>query len=91
MHGIVSHFADPKFWRRYDALPGSVRQLADKALLLLKQTPAAPSLRLKKAGRYWSIRIGRHHRALAVEIPEGLLWFWIGDHAEYDRLIARRK
>jgi hypothetical protein len=87
----VSHFADPKFWRHYDGLPDPVRQLADKALRTLKKTPAAPSLRLKKAGRYWSIRIGKHHRALAVEIPEGLLWFWIGDHAEYDRLIAHRK
>jgi hypothetical protein len=28
-----------------------------------------------------------HHRALAVEAPDGLVWFWIGTHAEYDQLI----
>jgi hypothetical protein len=25
---------------------------------------------------------------LAVEVPEGLLWFWIGSHAEYDRILG---
>lgn len=84
----MSHFADPKFWHHYHALPGSTRRIADKALRFLKESPTASSLRLKKVGRYWSIRIGKHHRALAVEIPEGLLWFWIGDHDEYNRLIA---
>jgi len=28
-----------------------------------------------------------YYRALAVEIPEGLLWFWIGSHADYDKTI----
>jgi hypothetical protein len=28
-----------------------------------------------------------HYRALAVEVPEGLLWFWIGNHSDYDRII----
>ena len=28
-----------------------------------------------------------HYRALAVEIHEGLLWFWIGSHADYDKII----
>jgi hypothetical protein len=45
-------------------------------------------LHLKKAGRFWSVRVGLHHRAVAVDAPDGLLWFWIGSHAEYDRLIS---
>jgi len=28
-----------------------------------------------------------HYRALAVEIPDGLLWFQIGIHADYDKII----
>jgi hypothetical protein len=28
-----------------------------------------------------------HYRALAVEIPDGLLWFWIGSHADYEKII----
>lgn len=43
---------------------------------------------LKKGGRYWSVRVGIHYRALAVEVDEGLLWIWIGSHSEYDKLIG---
>lgn len=41
----------------------------------------------EKVGRFWSPRVGPHHRALAVTAPDGLLCFWIGTHAEYDRLL----
>jgi hypothetical protein len=39
-------------------------------------------------GKYRTIRIDLHYRALAVEIPEGSLWFWIGSHAEYDKVLG---
>jgi hypothetical protein len=29
-----------------------------------------------------------HYRALAIEVPEGLLWFWIGSHSDYDKILA---
>jgi hypothetical protein len=31
--------------------------------------------------------VGLHYRALAVEDGADLIWFWIGTHAEYDRLL----
>jgi hypothetical protein len=83
----VKHFASPKFWAAYEALPSSVRKLSDANYELLKRDPRHPSLQFKKVGRYWSVRVGLRHRALAVEVDEGYLWFWIGSHAEYDRLI----
>jgi hypothetical protein len=33
------------------------------------------------------VRVGLHHRALAVESGEDVIWFWIGSHAEYDTLL----
>lgn len=83
----MRHFASPAFWQAYAKLPDSVRALADKNYALLKQDPDHPSLRLKKVGRYWSVRVGLRYRALAVEADGGLIWFWIGSHAEYDALI----
>jgi hypothetical protein len=41
-------------------------------------------------GKYSSVRVGLHYRALAVQIPEGLLWFWIGTHDEYQRMIKEQ-
>ena len=35
-----------------------------------------------------SVRVGAHYRALAVDAPDGLLWFWMGTHAENDGLVA---
>jgi hypothetical protein len=39
-------------------------------------------------GKVWSVRVGIHHRALAIEVEDGFLWVWIGLHSEYDKLIA---
>jgi hypothetical protein len=65
-----------------------VRALADKSFELLKSDPHHPSLRFKRVGRFRSVRVGLHYRALAVEVPDGVLWFWIGTHAEYDDLVS---
>jgi hypothetical protein len=84
----VRHFASPKFWTAYEALPPSVRQLADANYALLKRDPRHPSLQFKEAGRYRSVRVGLGHRALAVDVDGGYLWFWIGSHADYDKMIG---
>ncbi len=84
----MNHHASPDFWASYRSLPPEVQQLADKAYDLLKRDPRHPSLHLKGVGRYWSARIGQHYRALAVEAPDGLVWFWIGTHAQYDKLLG---
>jgi hypothetical protein len=65
-----------------------VRDLADQAYERLKQDPRHQSLYFKKVGQFWSVRVGAHYRALAVEAPDGLVWFWIGSHADYDRLLG---
>ena len=83
----MKHFANPEFWAEYHSLPANVRELADRNFEVLKENPKHPSLHFKKVARYWSVRVGISYRALAVEVPEGMIWFWIGSHAEYDRLI----
>lgn len=84
----MKHQANPDFWACYQALPPEVQRAADRAFENLKRDPRHPSLRFKKVGRYWSARVGSGHRALAVEAADGLVWFWIGTHASYDKLIG---
>ena len=83
----MRHFANPSFWTCYEQLPTSVQNLADKNFELLKTNSKHPSLHLKKVSKYWSARVGRKYRTIAVEIDEGLIWFWIGTHHEYERLL----
>lgn len=88
VYSALTHHAAPDFWRRYNALPESVRKLADRSFELVKTNPNHPSLHFKRVGRYRTVRVGLHHRAVAVQAPDGLVWFWVGSHAEYDRLIG---
>jgi hypothetical protein len=84
----LKHFASPEFWELYRALPQSIQNLADRSYVLLKNDPRHPSLHLKKVGRFSSVRVGLHYRAVAVEVTGGLLWFWIGGHEEYNKLMG---
>ena len=81
------HVASPRFWACYAALPESVRAVADRSFQLLKGDPRHPSLHFKRIGAVWSVRVGKHHRALGHDVPGGVSWFWIGSHADYDRII----
>jgi hypothetical protein len=84
------HYTTRKFWKCYDALPISEQRNADQCYGLLKQDPVHPSLHFKKIGmKYWSVRVGLDYRALGIEVENGISWFWIGTHAEYDKLIDR--
>jgi hypothetical protein len=86
----VKHYASPEFWCRYQNLPEAIRILADKNFVLLKSDPRHPSLRLKKVGEFWSARVGINYRAVGRTFEGGIIWFWIGSHAEYDRLVSGR-
>ena len=84
----MKHFASPQFWRHYRQLPPEVRALADKNFQLLKADSKHPSLHFKKIDKLWSVRVGAHYRALGLDQTEGVVWFWIGSHADYDKLIS---
>jgi hypothetical protein len=66
-----------------------VQQLARSNFLLLKTNRQHPSLHLKRIGRYWSAPVGASYRAVGISSPDGILWFWIGPHEEYERIIQR--
>lgn len=84
------HHATSAFWDCYHRLPSAIQQLADKNYELLKLDPDHPSLHFKKVGVYRSVRVGIAYRALGIEDDDDtVVWFWIGNHDEYERLIDR--
>ena len=83
----MNHFTTPDFWLLPNALPRGVRELADKNYDLLKADPRHPSLRFKDIEGLWSVRVGRHYRALGWMRADGLYWFWIGPHGDYDKFM----
>lgn len=79
-----------QFWRLFSDLPSEVKQDAVRAYRIFRENPAHPGLQFKKLegeDDIYSARIGLGYRALAVVKKDRVVWFWIGSHAEYDRLI----
>ncbi len=83
----MKHFASPDFWACFSKLPEPIQLVARKNYQLLKKEPQHPSLHYKHVGNYRPVRIGRKYRALGTKIDTGILWFWIGSHADYDHLL----
>ena len=88
----MTHRTTDGFWKRLNRLPEAERERARRNYRLLEADPRHPSLHFKKlSGKsppVWSVRVGRDYRALGLEKSDELFWFWIGTHAEYDRLIG---
>ena len=79
-----------EFWRLFSQLPVDVQRDAKRAYRLFQSNPAHPSLHFKKLegeDAIYSARIGLDHRALAVMSRDRIVWYWIGSHADYDRLV----
>ena len=74
-------------------LPEIVKQTARKNYKLWKQNPTHPSLEFKKLDTketVYSVRVGIGWRAVGVlKKPDTIVWFWIGSHGEYDKLLKR--
>ena len=76
-----------RFRSSFAILPLIVQQQTRQAYRLWLDNPRHPSLRfkrLKTANPVCSVRIGGTYRAVGV-----IVWFWIGPHADYDRLVKR--
>ena len=84
----MNHHTSPEFWAAYRELQVTIQKAADSAFALLNSNPRHPSLHLKKVRNFWSVRVGLGYRAVAVEGKDGLVWFWIGAHAAYDKLVG---
>jgi hypothetical protein len=84
------HRTSSRFWALFADLPESVQRAARKNFELLKHDTSHPSLHFKKVGKFWSVKAGINHRALAVEDGADFIWVWIGPHDEYRRLIKQQ-
>lgn len=80
-----------RFRAAYQELAPEIRQRADKAYELFKNDPGHPSLRFKKvlsSEPIYSVRITRDYRALGLREGDTMIWFWIGSHEDYEKLIS---
>lgn len=82
--------ATPRFWASYHELPTELKDAARKAYRLFREDARHPSLQFKKVHdreSIYSVRVTLGYRALGLLDGDEIAWFWIGPHAEYDRLL----
>ncbi len=84
--------ATPRFWAAYRELPPEIRGLARKAYRLFRENARHPGLHFKKVHErdpIYSVRVTLGYRALGLLEDAEITWFWIGTHAQYDRLLEQ--
>ena len=81
-----------RFRKAFAQIPAQVQRQTREAYKLFLQNPYYPSLRFKPIHPnkpVYSVRINIDYRAVGILEKDEILWFWIGPHAEYDKLISR--
>ncbi|MGQ0829601.1 MAG: ParE family toxin-like protein [Bacteroidota bacterium] len=80
-----------RFRKAYAKLPENIQEAARKAYGQWKVNSNHPGLQFKqihKTQQIYSVRIGLAWRGIGVKNGNTIIWFWIGSHADYDKLIA---
>jgi len=83
-----------RFRKAFLGLPKHVQRQAKEAYKLFKQNPNHPSLRFKQVHAtklIYSVRISLNYRAVGVRDKDDLVWFWIGSHTDYEKLIDQTR
>ncbi len=70
----------------------NIQSKASEAYRLFKQNPYHKSLKFKQVHHtqpIYSVRVGLNYRAVGVKDDNAIIWFWIGSHEDYNKLIAQ--
>ena len=81
-----------KFRKAFGKLPDSVQKQARQAYRQFQQDPAHPSLQFKQVHLklpIYSARVSKSYRAVGQRDGDTIVWFWVGSHAEYDKLLSQ--
>ena len=83
--------ASARFWELFRQLPAEVQDQARSAYRAFTLNPRYPGLQFKRVSQarpVYSVRISRDYRAVGILQDTGIVWYWIGNHQDYDRLLG---
>ena len=88
----MNSYTTAQFWRLYRRLPDRVKDQAQTAYRHFAANPDHPGLRfkpVKDGGLLYSARVTLGYRVLGVRSGNEIIWFFIGNHDDYLREIAK--
>ncbi len=80
------------FQKRFQKLSQIIQRQVGSKLKLWERAPSHGSLRFKRLypGKpYWSLRITGDYRLIGRRDDGHVVWFWIGNHNDYDNIKDR--
>lgn len=83
-----------RFWASYSELTTEIKKRSKEAFKLFLDDPYHPSLHFKRVHSHrpiFSVRITKDYRALGVQKDNDILWFWIGSHSDYEKLLNQMR
>jgi hypothetical protein len=81
-----------KFRALFAAAPAPTQDRIREAYRLWAENPQHPSLRFEKVHDtlpVFSARVDLDWRAVGVRQDDTMIWFWVGPHDEYEKLLKR--
>lgn len=81
-----------KFRVLFSLLPASIKIQAKQAYWQFKKDPYHPSLQFKRVHStrpIYSVRVNIDYRAVGILQNNEIIWFWIGSHSVYDKLLKQ--
>jgi hypothetical protein len=88
---MISHTTD-RFRELFSRLPEGIQQRAKEAYQRFREDPYHPGLRLKRVHStrpILSVRITGSYRAVGIQRENEMIWFWIGSHADYKKVLEK--
>ncbi len=88
----MTSYLSEDFIKLFRKLPKDVQAGAKNAYRKWKQDPFYSSLQFKKVHPtkpVYSVRVSSGWRAMGFKESDKMLWFWIGSHESYNKLISQ--
>lgn len=88
----MKSFTTKRFRDAYAVLPEHIKQLTLKYYKVWQTDTSHPSLHYKQIHNtklIYSARVGISYRVLGVQQNNEMIWFWIGSHNDYDKLLKQ--
>ncbi|MDH3444133.1 MAG: hypothetical protein OEN50_09450 [Deltaproteobacteria bacterium] len=90
---MISH-TTAQFRKIFTELPADVQRQARRAYRIFHESPNHPSLRFKPVHPtrpIYPARISSDYRAVGTLDGDEIIWYWIGSHADYNKLLSQSR
>ena len=88
---MTSH-TTTSFKKSFAKLPDNIKQKAKSVYRIWIKDPHNKVLQFKKIHKtkpIYSVRIDINYRVLGIISGNTIVWFWIGSHSDYDKIISQ--